>query len=108
MAKLRNEFRSDDELLEGTMQLRDIIDLEMMYGDDAEAIDFDDDEDTVDDLVFKMVNQGYKSDFEKTKDKIEKSMPQKDLLKENENIGDLKKYLMQLNNIKVNYRQPRD
>ncbi len=39
-----------DELLEGTMQLRDIIDLEMMYGDDAEAIDFDDDEDTVDDL----------------------------------------------------------
>ena len=39
-----------DELIEGTMQLRDIIDLEMMYGDDAEAIDFDDDEDTVDDL----------------------------------------------------------
>jgi len=39
-----------DELLEGTMQLRDIIDLEMMYGDDADAIDFDDDEDTVDDL----------------------------------------------------------
>ena len=39
-----------DELLEGTMQLRDIIDLEMMYGDDAEAIDFDEDEDTVDDL----------------------------------------------------------
>ena len=39
-----------DELLEGTMQLRDIIDLEMMYGDDADAIDFEDDEDTVDDL----------------------------------------------------------
>ena len=39
-----------DELLEGTMQLRDIIDLEMMYGDDAEAIDFEDDEETVDDL----------------------------------------------------------
>jgi len=39
-----------DELIEGTMQLRDIIDLEMMYGDDAEAIDFEDDEETVDDL----------------------------------------------------------
>ena len=39
-----------DELLAGTMQLRDIIDLEMMYGDDAEAIAFEDDEDTVDDL----------------------------------------------------------
>ena len=39
-----------DELLADTMQLRDIIDLEMMYGDDAEAIAFEDDEDTVDDL----------------------------------------------------------
>ena len=39
-----------DELLAGTMQLRDIIDLEMMYGDDAEAIAFEDDEATVDDL----------------------------------------------------------
>ncbi len=39
-----------DELLEGTMQLRDIIDLEMMYGDDPEAMAFDEDEETVDDL----------------------------------------------------------
>ena len=39
-----------DELLEGTMQLRDIVDLEMMYGDDPEAMAFDDDEETVDDL----------------------------------------------------------
>ena len=39
-----------DELLAGTMQLRDIIDLEMMYGDDAEAIAFEEDEATVDDL----------------------------------------------------------
>ena len=39
-----------DELLEGTMQLRDIIDLEMMYGDDAEAMAFEEDEETVDDL----------------------------------------------------------
>ena len=33
-----------DELIEGTMQLREIVDLEMMYGDDAEAIAFDDEE----------------------------------------------------------------
>ncbi len=39
-----------DELVNGTMQLRDIVDLEMMYGDDAEALAFDDDEAQVDDL----------------------------------------------------------
>lgn len=35
-----------DELLEGTMQLRDIVDLEMMYGDDVEAMAFDEDDAT--------------------------------------------------------------
>ena len=39
-----------DELVGGTMQLRDIVDLEMMYGDDSEAISYDDDENQVDDL----------------------------------------------------------
>ncbi|MBP5615539.1 MAG: RNA polymerase sigma factor RpoD [Alphaproteobacteria bacterium] len=38
-----------DELNAGTMQLRDVVDLEMMYGDDSEAISYDDDE-NVDDL----------------------------------------------------------
>ena len=33
-----------DELVAGTMQLRDIVDLEMMYGDDSEAISYDDDD----------------------------------------------------------------
>ncbi len=33
-----------DDLLNGSMQLRDVVDLEMMYGDDPEAIVFDDDE----------------------------------------------------------------
>ena len=33
-----------DELLEGTMQLRDIVDLEMMYGDDVDAMAFEDDD----------------------------------------------------------------
>ncbi len=39
-----------DELLTGTMQLRDIVDLEMMYGDDTEAMVYDDEETQVDDL----------------------------------------------------------
>jgi len=53
----------------------------------------------IDDLVKKMSNE--KSDFEKTKDMLEKNMQQKDLLQENNNIGDIKKYLMQINNIKI-------
>ena len=40
-----------DELVAGTMQLRDIIDLEMMYGDDTEAISYDDDDSQMDDLA---------------------------------------------------------
>ncbi len=39
-----------DELVNGTMQLRDIVDLEMMYGDDSEAISYDDDESSVEDF----------------------------------------------------------
>ncbi len=39
-----------DELLEGTTQLRNVIDLEMMYGVDSEAIAYEDDQTTVDDL----------------------------------------------------------
>ena len=35
-----------DELLEDTMQLRDIVDLEMMYGDDVEAMAFAEDDAT--------------------------------------------------------------
>ncbi len=33
-----------DELINGTMQLRDIVDLEMMYGDDVEGMEFEEDE----------------------------------------------------------------
>jgi RNA polymerase primary sigma factor len=39
-----------DELVAGTMQLRDIVDLEMMYGDDSEAMVYDEEETQVDDL----------------------------------------------------------
>ncbi|MBQ7659773.1 MAG: RNA polymerase sigma factor RpoD [Alphaproteobacteria bacterium] len=40
-----------DELVAKTMQLRDIVDLELMYGDDSEAISYDDEESQVDDLA---------------------------------------------------------
>ena len=49
-----------DELMDGTLQLRDIVDLEMMYGDDSEAMVFDDEaENSVDDLekVTKELNE---------------------------------------------------
>lgn len=50
----------------------------------------------LDDLV--MILSGQKSEFQKTKERIEKAAPKKDLIQENQNIGDLKKYLMQINN----------
>lgn len=63
---------------------------------------------SVDDLVLKLKGGSKpKSEFEKTKDALLYSAPQKDLLEENANIGDLKKYLMQLNNIKVDFKPKR-
>ena len=56
----------------------------------------------IDDLIGKI--SGEKTEFEKVKDSLLQNEPQKDLLQENENIGDLKKYLMQLNNIKINFK----
>ena len=44
-----------DELVNGTMQLRDIIDLEMMYGDDVDAIAFEDDDTVSNDDDFDKV-----------------------------------------------------
>lgn len=50
-----------DELVAGTMQLRDIVDLEVMYGDDTEAMVYDDEAENsgVDDLekVTKELNE---------------------------------------------------
>ena len=54
----------------------------------------------IDDLVRKLNTD--KSDFEKVKDELINSQPSKDLLKENENIGDLKKYLMEVNKLNIN------
>lgn len=48
-----------DDLVEGRMQLRDIVDLEMMYGDDADAMAFEEDVAATDD------------DFEKVAEEIE-------------------------------------
>lgn len=39
-----------DDLVEGRMQLRDIVDLEMMYGDDADAMAFEEDVSAEDDF----------------------------------------------------------
>ncbi len=61
----------------------------------------------LDDLVFRIKEKDSRSEFEKTKDELLNQTPEKDLLIENENIGDLKKYLLQLNNIKVNYKPKR-
>ncbi|MBE7707263.1 MAG: matrixin family metalloprotease [Cyanobacteria bacterium SIG27] len=61
---------------------------------------------SIDDLIIKMSNGGYQSDFEKTKNSLLKNTQTKDLLEENQNIGDLKKYLMQLNNLNINIKKP--
>ncbi|GBF22877.1 Zinc-dependent metalloprotease [Candidatus Gastranaerophilus sp. (ex Termes propinquus)] len=52
----------------------------------------------LDDLVIKL--SGEKSEFAKVKESIEKQ-PKKCLLQESENIGELKKYLLELNNITI-------
>ena len=49
-----------DDLVEGRMQLRDIVDLEMMYGDDADALAFEED-----------VTSAADDDFEKVAEEIE-------------------------------------
>lgn len=50
----------------------------------------------LDELV--MILSGEKTEFQKVKEGIEKTFGGKDLAKENENIGDLKIYLMQVHN----------
>ena len=48
---------------------------------------------------------GEKSDFQKTMDGMALNRGTKDLIQENANIGELKKYLMQVNNIKFNFNK---
>ena len=62
-----------DDLLEGRMQLRDIVDLEMMYGDDSEAIVFEDEEGEEDfDKVAEEISA--KDDIDDIDDDIEDDM----------------------------------
>lgn len=58
----------------------------------------------VDELIYMINSKGHKSEFEKTKDALIAQQNEKNLLEENQNIGDLKKYLMQINKIKVDYK----
>ncbi len=57
----------------------------------------------LDELV--MVLSGEKSEFQKVQDSLADSMAQKDLIQENQNIGDLKMYLMQVHN-NFTFRKP--
>ncbi len=57
----------------------------------------------LDELV--MVLSGEKSEFQKVQDSLAGSMAQKDLIQENQNIGDLKMYLMQVHN-NFTFRKP--
>jgi mRNA deadenylase 3'-5' endonuclease subunit Ccr4 len=53
----------------------------------------------IDELVEKL--SGEKSQFEKVKDSI-LSTPKRNLIEENQNIGDLKRYLLQIHNQNFN------
>ena len=57
----------------------------------------------IDEVIARVVEKGYKSEFEKVKDNI-KTAPKKDLMQEHSNIGDLKKYNLTLQNIQLSPR----
>lgn len=54
----------------------------------------------LDEVVAKIISKQTKTDFEKVKDNINPK-PERNLLQEAQNIGDLKKYNMSLQNIKI-------
>jgi len=53
----------------------------------------------IDEIVLKLIEKNEPSEFEKIKNELKS--PQKDLLKEQENIADLKKYNLALQNVKI-------
>lgn len=53
----------------------------------------------IDEIVAKLIEKNHPSDFEKVKNSI--AIPERDLLKEQENIADLKKYNLALQNVKI-------
>lgn len=54
----------------------------------------------LDEVVSRIISKETKTDFEKVKDTIS-TIPERNLLDENENIGNLKKYNMALQNIQI-------
>ena len=54
----------------------------------------------IDEVIQRVLEKGYKSEFEKVKDSVI-MQPKKDLLQEQTNIGDLKKYNLTLQNIQL-------
>lgn len=54
----------------------------------------------IDEVIAKIISKQTKTEFEKVKDNV-KAKPQRDLLEENESIGNLRKYHMALQNIKI-------
>ena len=54
----------------------------------------------IDEVVAKIISKQAKTEFEKVKDSV-KEKPKRDLLEENENIGNLRKYHMSLQNVNI-------
>ena len=75
-----------DDLLEGRMQLRDIIDLEMMYGDDAEAMVYE--EETVEDLDNVADEIAKKDNLDDIDDDLEDEIELDDTVEEDEEDED--------------------
>ncbi len=64
---------------------------------------------SVDKMISSLNNEEKKSNFEKTKDSVANTQalkPEfaKNLSEETQNIGDLKKYLLQVNNLNINFK----
>ncbi len=76
-----------DELLAGTMQLRDIIDLEMMYGDDSEAMVYDEEETQVDDLD-KVTKELTEKNLDEIDDDLDPDIELEDTVDEVEDMAD--------------------
>lgn len=76
-----------DELVAGTMQLRDIIDLEMMYGDDSEAMVYDEEETQVDDLD-KVAKELTEKNLDEIDDDLDPDIELDDTVDEVEDIAD--------------------
>lgn len=76
-----------DELIAGTMQLRDIIDLEMMYGDDSEAMVYDEEETQVDDLD-KVAKELTEKNLDEIDDDLDPDIELDDAVDEVEDMAD--------------------